>query len=279
MQIALPVSPVPAVVKATSRFPWRFLLITFSISWICWLLLALSGRNGFNDLEAGVLLVLGGFGPALGAIVLITRSEDSAAASEYWRRVFEFRRIRLAWLPVLLLYPAVVIVSFVLTGTALDFSPLQTLLSNPADLAITLVFVFIFGPFSEELGWRGYALDWLQTHFSAFWASVHLGVIWWAWHLPLLFVPGAFLNTTGTDVVFLAGYLGTVVLYSVLFTWVYNNNRSSILAAILLHFSINLTSRLIAIPAAVFPIVTVILIGIMLVVVWAFGGKHLVRSA
>lgn len=270
---------IPATQPLTQNFPWRFIAIAFGISWTCWFFVALTGRNMFTNLEAGVVVMLGGFGPAIAGILMVYRTGDEALIRDYWRRVFDLKRIRAVWyLPILLLYPATVLVAFLFSGTALDLSPLAALLDNPASLVTTLIFVFLFGPFSEELGWRDYALDWLQARYSALMSSLVLGVIWWAWHLPLLAVNGSFLNMTGQDPMFMFGYLYTVILYSVLFTWVYNNNDRSVLAIILLHFSINLTSRLIAMPAQIFVVNSFVLVAVVAVVVWRFGAKRLVRG-
>ena len=275
-EISLPIA-VPK--QLTDKFPWRFIAIAFGISWTCWFFVALTGRNIFADLEAGIVAVLGGFGPAIAGIVMVYRTNDQAFIRDYWRRVFDLRRIGAIWfLPTLFLYPVTVLLTFLLAGIELDASPLVEMLRNPGVLVTTIIFVFIFGPFSEELGWRDYALDWLQARYSAFVSSVILGVIWWAWHLPLIAVAGSFLNENGNDPVFLAGYLYVVVIYSVLFTWVYNNNARSVLAIILLHFSINLTSRIFVMPAEIFTYNSFILIGVLMLVLWRYGGKHLVRD-
>lgn len=267
------------VERLTAKFPWRFILIAFGISWTCWFFVALSGRNIFTDLEVGIVAVLGGFGPAIAGLLMVYRTGDPAFIRDYWRRIFDLRRIGAIWyLPILLMYPTTVLLTFLIMGIEMNISPLVTMLQNPSTLVTTLIFVFIFGPFSEELGWRDYALDWLQRRFTALVSSVILGVIWWAWHLPLLAVVGSFLYQNGTDPVFLMGYLYTVIIYSVLFTWVYNNNARSVLAIILLHFSINLTSRIIVMPSEIFVYNSFILIGIVLVVLWRYGGKRLVRQ-
>lgn len=261
--------------QLTNKFPWRFIAIAFGISWTCWFFVALTGRNIFTDLEVGIVATLGGFGPAIAGIIMVYRTNDQAFIRDYWQRVFNLRRIGAIWfLPILFLYPATVLLTFLLTGIELDASPLMEMLRNPGVLVTTV----IFGPFSEELGWRDYALDWLQARYSAFVSSVILGVIWWAWHLPLLAVAGSFLYENGHDPVFLMGYLYVVIIYSVLFTWVYNNNARSVLAIILLHFSINLTSRIFVMPAEIFTYNSFILIGVLALVLWRYGGKHLVRE-
>lgn len=265
--------------RQTLRTLASYVGLAFAISWLCWFFVAMAGTNAMTDIETGTVVLLGGFGPSIAAIYFIWRRKNNAFQADYWRRVFDFRLIDIKWLAViLLLYPACVLLAFVISGTPIDISPLLSLLENPAALVVTLIFVFIFGPFAEELGWRGYLLDGLQLRFSAIGASLILGVVWWAWHLPTIAVEGMFLDTT-FDPVFLAGYFGTLLLYSILFTWVYNNNHRSVMAAILMHFSINLTSRLIAMPAQIFVVTTGVLIVVVVIVVAVFGTKRLSRKS
>ena len=226
-----------------------------------------------------MIYVLGGFSPAIAGILMVYGTNDEETIRDYWRRIFDFKRIGARWyLPIVLLYPACILLSFAVSRTPLDLTPLSELLQNPAYFLTTAAFIFLVGPFSEEPGWRDYALDWLQARYSAGVSSLILGGIWWAWHLPLLTVTGSFLNTTGTDPVFLTGYLVTVLLYSILFTWVYNNNRRSVMAVILLHFSINLTSRIILVPAHVFAVAMFVLLAIVMAVVTYYGWGRLVRA-
>jgi len=73
-----------------------------------------------------------------------------------------------------------------LSGEAL---PKRSVLFDPILIAVSFVYIFFLGgPFQEEWGWRGYALDKLQARWSAFVSSVVLGVLWGAWHLPLFFI-------------------------------------------------------------------------------------------
>lgn len=53
-----------------------------------------------------------------------------------------------------------------------------------------LIFWLFFGPVPEEPGWRGYALDGLQSRHSALVSSLIVGIVWLAWHLPLFFIEG-----------------------------------------------------------------------------------------
>lgn len=269
-----------ASTRFTAKSFWLFTALTLGFSWACWFFVALSGVDINTSLEAGVVTTLGGFGPLIVGIFMVHRSGDAEYIREYRRRVFDFRRIKTVWYAsILFLYPVTVVLTFLLLRTAVDVSPLREMLLNPGTFGTTIIFVFLFGPLSEELGWRGYVLDNLQSRHSALVSSLIIGVVWWAWHLPLLAVRGSFLYENGLDLVFLAGYLYVVIIYSILFTWICNNNRSSVLAAILIHFSINLTSRVIVMPAEIFTFNSFVLVAVLVYVLWRYGPKSLVRDA
>jgi membrane protease YdiL (CAAX protease family) len=90
---------------------------------------------------------------------------------------------------------------------------------------VALLLVFS-GPIGEEIGWRGFALPRLLEKYSALAASLILGSIWAIWHLPLILVNdftahGAFMP----------------VIAAVMFTWVFQNSKGSVLLAILMHAS------------------------------------------
>lgn len=96
-----------------------------------------------------------------------------------------------------------------------------------------LLTLLILGPLSEELGWRGYALDRLQTCWNALTSSLILGVIWSMWHLPLFYIIGT--SQYLYDISFLGFMLGTTTI-SVLYSWAYNNTGGSIWSAVFFHW-------------------------------------------
>jgi hypothetical protein len=102
-----------------------------------------------------------------------------------------------------------------------------------------------------------------------------LGVLWGLWHLPLfLFVPGY--NGAGTGVVgilipFLA-FVIVVIAFTVVFTWVFNNTRGSILLAILLHASINTAPSMLLL---LFPSLTLTpLFGLSTLLAWVIAATR-----
>jgi membrane protease YdiL (CAAX protease family) len=226
------------------KSPWIFFLIAIGFSWLFWVPAAFIDEDIMNSSWV-ILLYLGGIGPAVGGILLTYLSHDREYQKEYWQRVFNPKRIGGIWYCVVLLaYPALTLL-ILLPGAAqghvLISETLQELLSQPIQLIPFLLFTFLFGPFPEELGWRGYALEKLQSKMSALASSLILGTVWALWHLPLFFMNGTYQNELGFRTAAFWRFCIFAIVISIFFTWVYNNNKSSTLSATLFHFSTNLT--------------------------------------
>ena len=98
--------------------------------------------------------------------------------------------------------------------------------------------IFVGGPIAEEFGWRGFALPKLQARIGALSAGLVIGVVWGLWHLPFFIFPEGALVIGNIPFVW---YLPLVTAWSVLFTWIYNNTKGSVLMMILFHAAINTT--------------------------------------
>jgi membrane protease YdiL (CAAX protease family) len=209
-----------------------FLLVTYAFTWSVQALLALSGLQASWTLS--ILVGFGAFGPPVGAAVVVWASGGSLRA--WLSQLFRWR-IGLQWWLVALGLPLVVLA----VG-----SGLYVLLGGPVDFgALPFVGVYLFamawgvvwGGGQEELGWRGFMLPVLQERYSALTSSLLVGVAWAGWHLPL------FLNANTTH----AGWplsqqliwIVTILAGSVLWTWMYNSTRGSVLAVAVFHAGIN----------------------------------------
>jgi len=92
----------------------------------------------------------------------------------------------------------------------------------------------------EEIGWRGFALPHLQQHYSALVSSLINGIVWACWHIQnfIFWDPyPVFVDPFPWMVV--AVYVPTVMVYSVVFTWVYNSTGGSLFAVVVLHGAID----------------------------------------
>ena len=97
--------------------------------------------------------------------------------------------------------------------------------------------------------------------------------------MPLFFMNGMLQNEWGVGTVAFWAYAVTVFSLSVLFTWVFNNTRRSILAAILIHFMYNSSFNVVSpISDRVTLMVAGILALVAVLVVVICGAKTLVRT-
>jgi membrane protease YdiL (CAAX protease family) len=218
------------------------------LAWSCLFWAASVRWDPRDDPAESLLFLVGGAGPFVAAVALTQLRETAAARRDFWVRAFDLRRLRWPWwAAALLLHPALVALAFGvdiwLGGSLPPLDPQAR--SLPAVLSL-LFFVFWFGPFPEELGWRGFALDRLQARMTALSASLVLGSVWALWHVPLFFVPGSFQAGLGLGSPRFWIFLFSMVPLSVLMTWVYNNTDRSTLSAVLIHYSGNLSGALLA---------------------------------
>ncbi len=213
-----------------TRTLWLFFLIAFVWSWALWL----------PEILWGTRLYLGPFGPFVAAFALAALYEGRHGVIRLLRRAVDLR-FKKAWLvPILLLFPALTGVALLLAVLMGEPAPELPLVSKPASILYEFVYMlFLGGPLQEEFGWRGYALDRLQARYTAAKASVILGIVWALWHLPLFFA-GEMSIQYKIQNVFTSVIL--IAFLSILFTWIYNNTGGSILAALLFHTTLNLST-------------------------------------
>jgi membrane protease YdiL (CAAX protease family) len=268
--------------------PRRFFALALGLSWLFWTPIALLGLEPFSMPGIG-LFALGGLGPAAAEFVLILREADPAYVQDYRQRVLDNRRIGPRWgLVVLLFFPVVNGIALglvVLDGGSLPaFGTATDLLADPITILPYAGFIMLFGPLPEELGWRGYALDGLQARWSALAASLILGTLWAAWHLPLFFMAGSFQAELGLFTPQFAFYTGSIVVSSILYTWIYNNTNRSTLSAILFHFMTNFSGELMGLSdrARLYQFGLITLAAMLVVLAWGPGtltGNPRERSA
>ena len=145
-------------------------------------------------------------------------------------------RVNWKWyLVALLLYPTIFLsavwINALLTQTAIDFSTVMaySIFGVSVNLPLFVIPFFVFDAITngEEMGWRGYVLPRLQAKYSALTSSLILGFVWGIWHLP---------KFMGTDSMrsfpwFVVGIMAEAVLY----TWLYNNTKGSLLLVTIFH--------------------------------------------
>ncbi len=210
-----------------------FFALTFAWSWGCWLLSSML-RTQWPTVGM-VLFILGGFGPGIAAIALVSYASGRDGLRRWLRRSLQWR-VGGCWLALSFFLPLAVMAlaaagHMVLGGTITPSPASRHLLLAMVNFGLVLL---LGGPLGEEFGWRGYALPVLQEHYSWRVASLILGGVWGVWHLPLFYIA----NTAQSHIPMGLFMVSTIAL-SVLFTWLFNHTKESVLPALVLHTTIN----------------------------------------
>jgi uncharacterized protein len=202
-----------------------------------------------NELPYGILVLLGGLGPPLGALVFVLRAHNAAYVREYVDRILSARRVPLRWWLLIFVLP------FAVVSAGVALSILLGGASAPAQLRVDGAFIarvtpfyiglMLLAPLLEEVAWRGYGQDSLQRRFGLVFSSLILGLVWWFWHLPLFFMVGTYQSGLGVGTVAFWDFAVGLVATSLVMTWLYNKTNGSILGAVVYHFLLNVANELI----------------------------------
>ena len=214
-----------------------FFVLTFAFSWAIEIPLALSAHGRLSSTVPFGLHYLASFGPLFGAIVVTLATEGFRGLG---RLVGGLRKWRVpstyalfAVVAPVLVFGVVVLASRLLSGSMPDLGLLGQVdyLPDLGVLPVLGLWLLTFG-LGEETGWRAFALPRLQAARSAFSASMVLGVFWGVWHLPAVFYRDTYLamGILVLPMLALVATVGTVV-----YTWLFNGTRGSLLVVVLFH--------------------------------------------
>jgi CAAX protease family protein len=199
-----------------------FFVLAYALSWWGWILNAIYP----SDMWPTPIFP---FGPALAAVIVTAVMGGKAAVKKLLSRLTQWR-VQPMWYAIALLFPVVLTVIAVCLNVWLGAAaPSAIQLGRWYTIFPAFPIVLLFdGPLGEELGWRGYALPRLLHGPSALAASLFLGVMGAGWHLPLYVTNPSQL-----------AYIPLVISAYVVFTWLFNHTRGSVLVAMLYHTSQN----------------------------------------
>lgn len=233
---------------STLSSPWLFFILAYSLSWLFELPAALLEMPEHAYLST-VLRYLGGLMLLVTAVFLVYLTEGKEGRRDYWQRIIDYKRIGLKWYAVIfltvpLLTGLAAFSDFLLGGRGIQLEAAGRFLEQPLAIVPFALFLLLFGPLPEEIAWRGYALDRLQSNRNALKSSLILGTVWTFWHMPLFFIEGTYQHGLGLGTPGFWLFMLDKIPQSFLMTWIYNNSRRSTLSAILFHFMVNFTGEL-----------------------------------
>jgi uncharacterized protein len=250
------VSTTSAATKKSSRVPTglsqlvrrhplaAFLVLTYGLSWALWIPLAI-----FRDATSGpftsIALLIGSNVPSAVAIVLTAVGFGRGATRKLLGQLLIWR-VGWRWYLVLLAPTALVVGTITLVALTRG-GPTAALAMPMLSAIITVAFMTFPGSAAgEEIGWRGYALPRLQSTRTALTASLVLGPLAGLWHLPL-WLRGEPDHRLSVYPAFLIQAIALAVIY----TWLYNSTKGSLLLAVLFHTATNAPLTLVLLPLGI----------------------------
>ena len=260
-------------------------LLLYGLTWPFMILEVLASRDLLPFPLPGAVMILQGFMPAVAAAIVTGLTVGRPGIRALFRKAL-IARVGARWYAFAFLAMAGVSLAAILIANLLGASPAIPLLSpeipfpGPLGLLAGTLILFLFSMIFnlEEFAWRGVALPRLQARYNALTASLILSVPWLFFHLPLFFKVGSSQSKTS----FLSYAIGMMAT-TILFTFLYNHTRGSVLLAWILHASMNTWTQIFSInSSAPNPVlewtVTGVLVALAAVVVAITGAKNLSRT-
>lgn len=181
------------------------------------------------NIPAFIFFLIGGFVPSIAGIFLTQFFEGK----EGLRKLFlSAINIKIGFSPLIIIIAYAILIGslqlilYTLLGGSFDFS--QYIKQLP-----TILPLIIFGPLSEEFGWRGFLQKRINLEFSPISGSVIIGVVWSLWYLPLFYMIGT--SQHDFNIPFFP-FIISIISSSFVYTYLYIKTNGNLFSAILLHW-------------------------------------------
>lgn len=241
-----------------------YLIVAFGIAWTLWFVGWLITKHRLS-LPLFPILVIGSFGPFIGALVATWDEGGPRYALRFFARIFD---VRMGW--------AVFLVSFFLLpvlGIVVEFAHAKLMHGAPHftmrldEVPLNYLFLFVLGgTLAEEYGWSLLS-DKLDDALPLKSSTLVLGIIWALWHMPLFFIvtPGAIQGYTPFYI-----FLIATVAMRFLFAWAYHRGGRNVLSNMLFHTASNMAYSIVALAPSPEDMSTSRL--------WMFAGLNIVAA-
>ncbi|NOW05089.1 CPBP family intramembrane glutamic endopeptidase [Clostridium beijerinckii] len=209
-----------------------YLMSTFFLTWIFWILSFTSNSLSLN----AIFRTVGSLIPSFVAIIFTSYFYGRIGLRKFLKKLTIWKVNPLFYVFILFYsISSFYVPSFICLIAGADYKIhiknqiFGFNLDNPLSLlACLLVILILGGPLGEELGWRGFVLPILQEKYSQLLSGVIVGIIWTCWHIPMFLF-----HIQGYDN-FIVYLLQTISL-SIIYTWIYNHVKGSLLIPVLYH--------------------------------------------
>jgi len=231
---------------------------------------------GLLSSEIGyVCFVLGALSPTIAAVALTGWLEGKTGLknlfSGFLRRGFSKKWFLAAFLLPLIVCACALVPWFIIqpnAGAAYSFNAFSL-----AVFPLLLGVSFLLGMWGE-VGWRGFAQRRLQTRYNVLLSSFLVGFFWAVWQWPLFLVRGSSMLVEYQNPLLFGAF---TLMISVVYAWIYNSTRGSLLVVSLFHASVGSFTSLLffnsAIAYSVFPYYFVVVAVLMFGLIWRYRGN------
>ncbi|MCH9662408.1 MAG: CPBP family intramembrane metalloprotease [Gammaproteobacteria bacterium] len=202
-----------------------------------------------NWRSAGDWHVLGALGPMLAVVLVLSCLGGRSALLQLFSRLIDWRvapsrALFCVFSPLVLLGVAVAIAQFSgyeNTGMpSMDRAARHWALWLLIALLPTLAYAL-----GEEIGWRGYVLEYLQRRHSCFTATILVAILWAIWHLLFIVMHSSSISSH-----YMIWLFTSLFAQSIFLTYIYNTSRGSLFLAVIWHILWSLLSLLTAMVAS-----------------------------
>ncbi len=260
--------------------PISFYLYTLLGTWAAWFVAAYLSYQQNTAKWVLELLILGLFFPAIISFYLIygTKNQDFI---KHFKNKFRINKMKKNYLLVILfLLPGLSVLSVIiplllkqsnlsnlthLFNFSNETTILPQLFNNMRLLTLNNflgLFLILLIPCLEEIGWRGYGVDSIRQNVNLFKTSLIFAFLWSLWHLPLFFI-----KYWNTNIIYIVNFFITLLPLSIIINWIYYKNNQSIIAAIILHFYVDLIEVTLRNEYFISSIFTLLLVAVAILIV------------
>jgi hypothetical protein len=140
-----------------------------------------------DDLRRALLLpalLLGAFGPAVGACFSIATLHGKSTLKTFLKSFLSIRFGWKVWLSIFAVLGGINVVAWYIPEL-FGHVRLEMLLPSVFVFPVVWLFMVVLGGGQEEIGWRGYAMPLLESRYGLWTGNLVLGLVWSLWHVPL----------------------------------------------------------------------------------------------
>jgi uncharacterized protein len=250
--------------------PGLYFGLTFLVTYALWALAYYVNAQGAKGLSilvgiAGMLI------PFVISLIMIFSSGNPALKQDFINRLINLGLIQPKMLPTFFLIMPLSVVAAILLSLPFGGSPAQFQIAGGFSFSTGAVPVLLFLALAacfEELGWRGYGFESLQSRYTYLTAALIFSLLWSIWHIPLIFAEGQYAyELWNQNIWYAVNYFVSFIPLGIIVSWLCIKNHKSILAAVLFHFLINIFQELFSITQTTKSIETLVLAAVAICIV------------